>query len=56
MALLLCQAKEDTLGCCLEKPCVLTWEDRVRSFTAMVYGIKGGVTDKDQGVCRACIQ
>ena len=31
------------MGYCLEKVCVLTWEDLVRSFTTMVQGPRVGL-------------
>ena len=41
---MLCQAKGDTAGSCLEKLCVPTQEDLLRSFIAILP--KGGVADK----------
>ena len=38
MALLLCQAKGDTVGLCPQKHCVPTQGHLVRSFIAMVQG------------------
>lgn len=36
IALLLCQAKQDTAGFCPRKLCVLTWVDLIKSFIAIV--------------------